>query len=59
MILVDTSVIIDYFKGNENRHVRSLDQILLNGIPCGINDFIYQELLQGSRTIEEFQTQKK
>jgi len=58
MILVDTSVIIDYFKGKNNRHVRSLDQILLNGIPYGINGFIYQELLQGSRTIEEFQTQK-
>ncbi|HOP46588.1 MAG TPA: PIN domain nuclease [Desulfobacteraceae bacterium] len=59
MILVDTSVLIDYFKGKDNREIRALDQILLDGIPYGINDFIYQELLQGSRTIEEFKTQKK
>ena len=59
MILVDTSVLVDYFKGNENPSVRALEKILEDGIPYGINDFIYQELLQGSRTIEEFQVQKE
>jgi predicted nucleic acid-binding protein len=59
MILVDTSVLIDYFKGADNRPVRAFDELLDRGIPYGIADFIYQELLQGSRTEEEFQTQKK
>lgn len=59
MILVDTSVLIDYFKGIENPAVKVLDSILENKIPYGINDFIYQELLQGSKTENEFQTQKE
>jgi predicted nucleic acid-binding protein len=59
MILIDTSVLIDYFKGKNNKYVAALDQILENGIPFGINDFIYQELLQGARTIEEFQKLKE
>lgn len=59
MILVDTSVIIDYLKGISNKPVNSLDKIIENGIPFGINDFIYQEILQGSRTIEEFNKLKE
>ena len=59
MILVDTSVLIDYFKGLDNAYVRALDQILEKDIPYGINEFIYQELLQGSRTVEEFQRLKE
>jgi hypothetical protein len=59
MILVDTSVLIDYFKGADNSPVKAFDEILMNGIPYGINDFIYQELLQGSRTVKEFQKQKE
>lgn len=59
MILVDTSVLIGYFKGIENPAVKILDSILENKIPYGINDFIYQELLQGSKTENEFQTQKE
>lgn len=51
--------VIDYFKGTDNGPVRMFDMILANGIPYGINDFIYQELLQGSRTEEEFQRQKE
>ncbi|GAB6088570.1 type II toxin-antitoxin system VapC family toxin [Spirochaeta dissipatitropha] len=54
MILVDTSVLIDYFKGNNSQPVQLFDQILEQGIRYGINDFIYQELLQGARTTEEF-----
>lgn len=54
MILVDTSVLIDYFKGVNNEGVKELDRIIEHGIPYGINDFIYQELLQGAKTIEEF-----
>jgi len=59
MILVDTSVLIDFFKGLNNSSVKALDKILDNGIQYGINDFIYQEVLQGSRTKEEFQQLKE
>jgi predicted nucleic acid-binding protein len=59
MILVDTSVLVDYFKGAENKATQTLDYIIDVGMPYGINDFIYQELLQGSRTTEEFQKLKE
>jgi predicted nucleic acid-binding protein len=59
MILVDTSVLIDYFKGADNGPARAFDEILGNRMPYGINEFIYQELLQGSKTMEEFKTQKE
>jgi predicted nucleic acid-binding protein len=59
MILVDTSVLIDYLKGIDNKSARALDEILENGMPYGINDFIYQEILQGSRTVKEFQKLKE
>ncbi len=59
MILVDTSVLVDYLKGRNNTSTQALDYIIDTGIPYGINDFIYQELLQGSKTIEEFQKLKE
>jgi len=58
MILVDTSVLIDYLKGSDNSSVRALDSIIDHAIPYGINDFIYQEILQGARSTEEFQKLK-
>lgn len=54
MILVDTSVFIDYLKGQTNESTKKLDFLLESKIPYGINDFIYQEILQGSRNVEEF-----
>ena len=59
MILIDTSVLVDYFKGIESRPAKLFDELMENGIPYGINDFVYQELLQGSRTIDEFNTLKE
>jgi predicted nucleic acid-binding protein len=59
MILVDTSVLVDYLKGLNNKGTQSLDYIIDTGIPYGINDYIYQELLQGSRTIDEYQKLKE
>jgi predicted nucleic acid-binding protein len=59
MILVDTSVLVDYFKGLDNNATQTLDYIIDSGIPYGINDYIYQEILQGSRTVEEFQKLKE
>lgn len=54
MILVDTSVFIDYLKGKKNESTNKLDYILESKIPYVINDFIYQEILQGSKDIKEF-----
>ncbi len=59
MILVDTSVLIDYLKGFDGGHTRTLDLIIEKELPFGINYYIYQELLQGSRTIQEFQKLKE
>jgi len=53
MILVDTSVLIDYLKGKENSAVAAFEKILEIGLPYGINELIYLEVLQGSRTLEE------
>jgi predicted nucleic acid-binding protein len=54
MILVDTSVLIDFLKGSTNDGVLLFDDILDKHIPYGINEFIYQEVLQGAKTRTEF-----
>jgi hypothetical protein len=59
MILVDTSVLIDYFRGMENRATQSFNVVLDKGLPFGINHLIYIEILQGSRTEKDFKTLKK
>jgi len=50
MILVDTSVLIDYLKGTENPAAQAFHSILEKKIPYGIHDVIYLEVLQGSKT---------
>lgn len=59
MILVDTSVFIDYLKGKNNNSTQNLEYILESKIPYGINDFIYQEILQGAKDRKEFSLLKK
>lgn len=54
MILVDTSVFIDFLRGIENESVAMLDKIIENRLSFGINNFIYQELLQGTKDEKEF-----
>ncbi len=54
MVLVDTSVLIDLFKGNDNEAVRSFKEIIQHQVPFGITSIIYQEVLQGVRTKKEF-----
>lgn len=49
MILVDTSVWVDYFNGVANPHTAYLDEIL--GVePIGVGDLILAEVLPGFRT---------
>jgi hypothetical protein len=59
LVLIDTSVLIDYFKGIQNAATDKFQFILDAGIPFGINSFIYQELLQGAKTEGEFQKLKR
>ena len=54
MILVDTSVLINYFKGINNYKTEKFEEVSKNGIIFGINNFIYQEILQGASTEKEF-----
>lgn len=49
MILVDTSVLIAFLKGIENEKVKKFEEAIQNNIPFGINNFIYQEILQGAK----------
>ena len=56
MILVDTSIFIDYFSGKRGPHVEKFEEILEKGIPFGINQFIYLEIIQGASSEKEFQT---
>lgn len=45
--LVDTSVLIDYFGGTDNRETRILDYLLEQGPPPATAPIIFQEYLQG------------
>ena len=59
MVLVDTSVLIDFLRNRSNRKTELLDDILARGFPWGINEFIYQEILQGSKSEKEFASLKE
>jgi predicted nucleic acid-binding protein len=54
MILVDTSVLIDYLKGRSNTKTALFENILSRDIPYGISAYTYQEVLQGARDNKEF-----
>lgn len=54
MILVDTSVLIGFLRNQANTQIELLEDILDKRIPWGINEFIYQEILQGARDEKEF-----
>jgi len=56
MILVDTSVLIDFFKGRENKATDLFREVLQRQIPFGITPIILQEVLQGAKTEKEFST---
>lgn len=52
--LVDTSILIDYFAGIDNRESDLLDSLLANGPPPATARIIVQEYLQGLSTVDEF-----
>lgn len=58
MILVDSSVWIDYFKGTISPHTEKLDSLL--GIePLAIGDLILTEVLQGFAAERDFNEARK
>jgi hypothetical protein len=59
MILVDTSVLVDYLKGRSTSATEKFQRILDFNIPFGINSFIYQELLQGATSEKEYDQLKQ
>ena len=59
MILVDTSVLINYLKDQKNEAVKQFEYILEKSLPYGINTFIYQEILQGAKTNKEYNLLKE
>ncbi len=58
MILVDTSVWIDYFNGIENKETESLDRILSEQTVL-VGDIILTEILQGFDSDKEFRLAKQ
>jgi len=58
MILVDTSVLIGYFKGAEGSVYERMNYLVNNDIPFGICHYVYQELLQGSANEKEYKLLK-
>jgi predicted nucleic acid-binding protein len=54
VILVDTSVLIGYLKGQTGGKFALFDEVLERDIPFGITPYTVQELLQGARDKKEF-----
>ncbi len=59
MILVDTSILIDYLRGIENEPARRFQYVLDRNLPFGISSVVYQEVLQGVKSERDFQTVKR
>ena len=59
MILVDTSVMIDFLKGKDSEQTNKLVNIIQGELPFGINPFIYQEILQGVSGENDYKLLKK
>jgi predicted nucleic acid-binding protein len=58
VILVDSSVWIDFFRGVATPQVETLDR-LLGAEPLGVGDLILAEVLQGFRGEKEFNQARK
>jgi predicted nucleic acid-binding protein len=58
VILVDSSVLIDYLEGRENSPVSRFIEVLDHGIPFGISPVTILEVLQGAATEKDFSTMR-
>jgi predicted nucleic acid-binding protein len=59
MILVDTSVLIHFFKGVKSEGCKRFAGALQRKVPFGINSLIFQEVLQGAGAEREYLTLKR
>ncbi len=59
MILVDTSVVLDYLKNIENQKSKIFQDILERKILYCISNYIFLEVLQGAKTHKEFEVLKE
>ncbi len=59
MYLVDTSVWVDYLRGEATPQVRALRDLLPGEEIVGIAPIILQEILQGADSAERFETWRK
>lgn len=59
MVLVDTSVLIGFLKGQVDEKTELFTDVLSRDIPFGISSYTYQEVLQGARNETEFNTLKE
>jgi predicted nucleic acid-binding protein len=54
MVLVDTSVWINYINGKDSAQVVYLDTLLENPLAVGLTKLIYLEILQGAKNQKSF-----
>ena len=54
MILVDTTVLIDIIKGNENEKSLLFQSAIKNRIMFGISEYTYLEILQGAKSGKDY-----
>jgi predicted nucleic acid-binding protein len=54
MILVDTSVLIDFFKSSKSEGALRLKLVLEQGLNFGITSHVFQEVLQGAKSEKEY-----
>jgi hypothetical protein len=59
MILVDTSVLVDFFRGTKSEAGQKFKLVLQRAVPFGITSLIYKELLQGARSEKEYRLLRK
>lgn len=58
MILVDSSVWVDYFRGTGSKEAETLDRLLAEE-PLATGDLILTEVLQGFRSDRDFQQARR
>jgi len=54
MILVDTSVLIDIIKGEQNNKVALFQNAMKRNLSFGISEYTYLEILQGAKNSQEY-----
>ena len=59
MVLVDTSVWVDFLRGSDTPQVAILKELLAGDDIVGIAPIILQEILQGADSAERFETWRK